>query len=179
MEVMKNRKILLFVLIATSILLATSCASTRSAVSAKPTEQPIAEGIYTVQLFGQEGPHDPETAAIVDREGDAFTIKPFGSDFRTVTVEGLTASEAAEMARVYVGRMLNVMDAEMKEIRTTDGKIAGYEFRPVFAPFVFGTTDMLLISYVEDQDGVIRAFIGLHPSFEPPFRQGGDGWLIP
>lgn len=174
METMKNRKRLFGFLLAVWIPFAASCASTLADLTTTPTQKAVAAGTYTVLLFGQEGPHDPETVALLDREGDDVTIRPFGAAFRTNVVEGVKDVEAGEMARAYVGRMINVMDAEMKEIRTAEGKIAGYEYRPVFSPFVFGTTDMLLISYVEGEDGVITAFIGLHPSFEPPFRQGGD-----
>jgi len=166
-------------ILAAMALLFVSTGASDAGVRTRGAEPPVSPGLYTVVLYGQDGPHDPETAAFLDREDDGVTIRPYGAEFRWVLVEHVEAAKAAETARSFVERMINLAGVELKEILGPDGASLGYEFRPVFAPFIFGATDLLLISYVEKAAGRITVYVGLHPSYEPSYRTGGNGFEIP
>jgi hypothetical protein len=57
-----------------------------------------------------------------------------------------------------------------------EGNIIGFELKPLYVPFIYGTSDVLDVYYWPKKEGKIKVTIKLKPSLETlKFHPGGDG----
>jgi hypothetical protein len=135
-------------------------------------------GTFTVILFGGAHHDDLETVAFLDTEGDQYTIEPFAPDFDYVIKKSLTVQEALQVAEKFVAFHPSFWKTQLAKIIGPGGNIVGFELRPLYFPFVYGTSDVLDIRYWLKKEGKVKVTITLIPSIKSlKFHPGGDGGL--
>lgn len=158
---MRRAFFLFFILIATFLL---SCA-TGSRLFTEPAMVNENER-YDLILYGGRHLNDIETIAILDKAGDAYTIEPLAPGFDYYIHRNYPGLNAINSARRWVSFNPAFAGIKTQRIKDRDGSIIGYEVRPLYQPFVFGTMDVLSTSYSLREDGVVKAWIRLLPSVE-------------
>ena len=148
---------------------------------AKPLKTETADaveikGTFTVIFYGGAYADDLETVAILDNEGDQYTFEPFAPDFDYVIKKGLSAGEALKATEKFVTFHPSFWRTQLIKIIDPEGNIIGFELKPLYVPFIYGTSDVLDIYYWLKKGGKIKVTIRLNPSLEKlKFHPGGDG----
>lgn len=165
-----------------SALVMCFCLETTAAGSpSKPLRTMAAEstdvtGTFTVILFGASHKDDLETVAFLDREGDRYEFAPFAPEFDYRIRPGLPAEDALAMAYKFVNFHPAFWTSRLSNIFDPQGNSIGFEVKPLYLPFVYGTSDVLDIHYWPKGDGRIKITIRLTPALERlKFMPGGDG----
>jgi len=148
-----------------------SCAGGKNLKSETAKNSDI-QGNYTLILYGGGHSNDIGTVAILDKEGDQYTIVPFAPEFNYKVKKGMSAKEALDKAEEFVGWHNAFYMSSLRRIIGDRGDTIGYELRPLYLPFVFGVSDVLDISY-RSKNGNVMVIIRLDPSVER-MLQGGD-----
>jgi hypothetical protein len=129
-------------------------------------------GTYTLIFYGCNYFDDLETVAILGKEGGKFVFEPYAPQFNYRTKKGLPAKEALEDAARFIHCHSSYKDSRLSSIVDNDGNILGYELRPIYFPFTFGTDDVLDTFYWI-RDDKINVSIKLKPSIERLLSGGG------
>ena len=131
------------------------CATPVSLIHTEPPGDKAISGVYTLILYGGNYLDDLETVAFLDREGDAYTFEIYAPDFNYRTVKGLSAAEALKKAEEFVSRNTSFHQVRLSSIVEDKAGNIGYEVRPLYLPFTYGTDDLLDISYAEKGNKVV------------------------
>jgi hypothetical protein len=123
------------------------------------------QGSYTLILYGGNYGNDLETIAFLDKEGDRYTLEPYAPQFVFRTRKGLTADSALREASEFIRSQAEFQREQFRSIKDEKGEIIGYELRPLYLPFTFGTDDVLDVDYWLKEDRVL-IFVKLKPSLE-------------
>jgi len=102
---------------------------------------------YTVIFYGGTYLDDPATVAFLDVEGDAYTIEPYESEYKSEIKKGLSAETALEESGKFISGHSDFYRPELKRISDENGIVIGYELRPLFHIQRFGRNDILDIRY--------------------------------
>jgi hypothetical protein len=143
----------------------TGCATTGSHIHTESPGGKEISGVFTLILYGGNYLNDLETVAFLDREGDAYTFDIFAPDFNYRTIKGMSAAEGLKRAEEFVSRNTSFNHVSLSSIvEDKEGNI-GYEVRPLYQQFTYGTDDLLDITYGEKGNKVV-VNIRLKPSIE-------------
>ena len=123
------------------------------------------QGTYTLILYGGNYSDDLETIAFLDKEGDRYTLEPYAPEFVFRIKKGLTADRALKEAGEFIRSHAEFYREQFRSIRDEKGEIIGYELRPLYLPFTFGTDDVLDVDYWLKEERVL-VFVKLKPSLE-------------
>jgi hypothetical protein len=130
-------------------------------------------GTYTVIFYGCNFYEDFETIAFLDKEGDQYIFEPYAPDFKYRIRKGVGAKEALAEATNFLHCNTAFQRPQLSKIIAPSGVIVGYEVRPLYYPFVYGSGDVLLKDYrIKDHKVVI--WIKLAPWVEN-MLSGGSG----
>lgn len=141
------------------------CAMPGTRIHTEPPDEKEISGTFTLILYGGNYLDDLETVAFLDREGDAFTFDIYAPDFDYRTIKGLSAAEGLKRAEEFVSRNTSFQSVRLSSIVEAKAGIIGYEVRPLYLPFTYGTDDLLDITYGEKGNKVVVT-IRLKPSIE-------------
>jgi hypothetical protein len=122
-------------------------------------------GSYTGIFHGCNFLNDLETIVFLDKEGDQYTLEPYSPDFNYKVHKGFSASEAVSEAKKFVNCNSSFSHSQTTGIISPDGRILGYEIRPIYSPFRYGVSDVLYTNYRISGDKVIIT-IRIIPSVE-------------
>lgn len=131
-----------------------------------PAEIADIAGTFMLILYGAEHSNDIETLAILDKGGDRYTFEPLAPKFKYIVKRGLTAKEALEEAGEFISWHNSFHRSQLSGIIDENGKIMGYELRPLYFPLAFGTDDIMDIDYRMRADK-IAVIIRLKPFVQP------------
>ena len=123
-------------------------------------------GTFTLILYGGGHSNDVETMAILDKEGDRYTFEPFAPKFKYIVKRGLPAKEALEEASEFISWHNSFHHSQLSGIIDENGKMLGYELRPLYLPLKFGVDDIMDIDYRMRADK-IAVIIRLKPFVQP------------
>jgi len=134
------------------------------------------QGSFALILFGGAYKDDLETIALLDNEGDEYSIEPYAPEFDYVTKRRLSAEEALAQASRFVSFHHAFWKIHLSKILGPDGTVIGFEVKPLYFPFIYGISDVLDVSYWPKKDGKVKVVIRLLPSLETlKYYPGGDG----
>jgi len=142
--------------------LLTSCAPGASLRTESAAVSQIS-GAYRLILYGCNHTKDLETIAILDTEGDRYTIEPYAPDFNYRVKKGVPAKEALEEADKFIDCNPGYKEAQLTRIVDPQGITLGYEVKPLYLAFLYGVPDVLETHYFLKGDKVIVT-IRLRPS---------------
>ncbi len=131
-------------------------------------------GVYSLILYGGRTGEDMETAAILDREDDSYTIVPYAPDFDYRIIKHLPAKEALADAYRFVSFHPSFSHAQLARIVDSSGAVIGYEVRPLYMTFTYGLSDVLDISYWRRGEKVFVK-VKLKEAIERMLMEGGGG----
>lgn len=131
-----------------------------------------ASGTYTVYMYGCKYPRDIKDVAILDKEGDDTTITIDAPDKDYIKMTGIPAESAFKDAEKFVGCSYFFQKAVIREILGPDGRVFGYELRPLYLIRDFGIEDVLDIEYFIN-GSTIKTTIKLKPGVEQALEATG------
>jgi hypothetical protein len=150
-----SRRILYTMLVMACLAAFTGCALPEARIHTDPPGDKEISGVFTLILYGGNYLDDLETVAFLDREGDAYTFDIFAPDFEYRAIKGLSAAEALKKAEEFVSRNTSFHQIRLSSIVEDKAGNIGYEVRPLYYPFTYGTDDLLDISYGEKGNKVV------------------------
>lgn len=168
---MKRPCTCLRIVISTFLILSLACISCAAGTRLDTGQaiSPDAAGIYTLILYGGRFSADIETVVFLDREGDDYIFEPYTPKFNYKVERGLSIEEALTKADEFVGRHTDFRRPLTRKVLNEKGEAIGYEVRPLYLPYAFGTDDVMDIDY-RLKDGKVTVFIRLIPSVEKILR---------
>lgn len=111
---------------------------------------------YSLILYGCTHFNDLRTLAILDREGDRYTIAPYAPDFDYRVIRNLSAREALKKAGIFAGGCSpDFMQSRLSMIVTKGGDVAGYELMPLYWSYAYPGSDVLDTYYFVKNDKII------------------------
>ncbi len=163
---------MLVVFLAAISLAASSCAL-GNRLNMKSAAESDVTGSFTLILYGCNFYDDLETVAILDKEGDPYTFEPFAPDFKYRVKKSVPAKEALATAREFAACHNAFRRAQLSMLVDSKGETLGFEVRPLYMPFVFGTRDVLQTDYrIKGDKVVVRIWLS-HPGDNMP-EDGGS-----
>jgi hypothetical protein len=158
-------RILYAMLVMAWLTVVAGCATSGTLIHTESPGDKEISGVFTLILYGGNYSDDLETVAFLDREGDAYTFDIFAPDFNYRTIKGLSAAEGLKKAEEFVSRNTSFHQVRLSSIVEDKTGTIGYEVRPLYLPFTYGTDDLLDISYGEKGNKVVVT-IRLKPYLE-------------
>jgi hypothetical protein len=175
------RKVSLIIIMLTLFIGSPVLTTSLSFAFQKPLRTESAEvfainGPLTLILYGARFLDDIETIVIFDIEGDQYHFEPFAPDFDFKIKREVQAKEALAEAQKFVSFHHAFWRSQLSSILDPNGKIIGYELRPLYNNFVYGRSDVMDVHYWLKEGGKIKVTIRLVPEIERAIRSpGGDG----
>ena len=169
----KVRRVLIFITLLLSLSVFSSTLAQGKLLKTFETAPTVAAGSYTLFLYGCSYHDDVENVAILDREGDPYTLELFTPDFRYKVKTGLSAEQALAEAEQFVTCGPYYQMTQFSAISDRAGKVIGYEVRPLYSPIRFGTYNVLDIQYADNGAKVV-VYIRLDPDIERAIENDGD-----
>ena len=120
-----------------------------------PAESGDLQGTYALILYGGNYADDLETIALLDKEGDRYTIELFAPPFSYRIIKGQTAAHAIPAAEQFIRRHPAYNRQQMRAILDEQGSVIGFEIRPLYHPLAFGTDDVLDVDYTLKGEKVV------------------------
>jgi len=110
-------------------------------------------GAFSLFLYSE---YEEIKVAILDIEGDEYTIEMSGSPHNYVVARGIAAETAIKSAVEFIYSHRN----RWNKILAPDGSVIGYDFRAIHHSTVYGTPDILDVSYrIEDKKVIVSVDI--------------------
>lgn len=131
------------------------------------------QGVFTVIFYGARDINDIETLALLDMEGDEYTLETYAPDFDYKVKKGLSEKAALNEAYKFIGYHNAFLRPQVSKIIDRKGNTIGYEVMPLYIPFVFGRSDVLEVDYSLKGDKV-KVTIRIIPSIERAYPRKDD-----
>jgi hypothetical protein len=132
-------------------------------------------GTYTIIFYGCNFYEDFETIAFLDKEDDQYIFEPYAPDFRFRIKKGVGGEDALAEAVTFLHCNTAFQSSQLSKIIAPSGEIVGYEVRPLYYPYVYGSGDVLLRDYrIKDHKVVI--WIKLAPWVENMLSGGSENY---
>jgi hypothetical protein len=126
-------------------------------------------GNYTAIYYGCNFLNDLETIAILEKEGGRYHFEPYAPDFKYRVKKGLSSEEAIETAKKSVNCNALFKRTQVNRILGPDGETLGYEVRPLYLPYRYGSDDVLDVDYML-KDNKVVIMVRLRASMELLFQ---------
>jgi hypothetical protein len=138
--------------------------------AANPSE---VKGTFTLILYGGNYYDDLETMAILDRDGDQYTLDLYKPDFDYKVIKGVAAKEALAKAEKFIKFNPSFWHSQLSKILDDKGDVIGYELRPLYYPITYGVSDVLDVHYWMKEGGRVKITVRLITSVERLRFPGG------
>ena len=127
-------------LIITFFLTVSLSCSTGMYLKSEAVSETDMSGPFTLFLYSE---YEEIKIAILDIEGDEYTLEMAGSPHNYVAVSGIDADTAVKSAVGHIYSQRN----RWNKILAPDGSVIGFDFRARYNIFRFGVPDILDVSY--------------------------------
>lgn len=157
------------------LLVCSACALNRNYLKTEWAEKSELTGFYTVIFYGANHYNDIATAAFLIPDDSPYKFDIYAPEFNYGVQKGVPAKEAFNMAGKFIRWHPAYIDYHFSKIFAADGKVAGYEMRPLYLSTVFGKQDVMYIDYFQ-RGTDIEVHVKVDPDIEKRFVTGdGDG----
>jgi len=177
MHTLKTGIIFLAVIVAlvfaTSLLPTSDSFAFETSLRTKAANPSEVKGTFTLILYGGNYYDDLETMAILDPEGDPYTLDLFVPDFDYKVMKGVSAKEAMAKAEKFIKFHPSFWHSQLSKILDDKGDVIGYELRPLYYPITYGVSDVLDVHYWMKEGGRVKVTVRLIPSVERLRFPGG------
>ncbi|MBF0559579.1 MAG: hypothetical protein HQL08_12465 [Nitrospirae bacterium] len=117
------------------------------------TENEIA-GTYSLIVCSDWYGSDLVTVAVLSKEDAPYALVPYGPDFNCSITKHQAAKDALAEAAGIIRRNPDVAGTQLGRITDISGKVLGYEVRPVYRAFRYGSPDIFETFYWRENDKV-------------------------
>ncbi|HTZ19049.1 MAG TPA: hypothetical protein VMB78_11495 [Dissulfurispiraceae bacterium] len=156
-------------------LLCGACALNSSYLRTELADKSEIKGTCSVVLYGANYIDDIATVALIIPEGGQYTFDIFAPDFNYRTIKGVPAADAVKMAEKFVVRHPDFQGSQTSRILDVNGRVIGYEVRPLYRSTTFGTSDVMYVDYFLEDTNKVVVHIHLNIDVERKFMGGSDG----
>ena len=118
------------------------------------------ERLFTLIYFVGLNREDIKRAVVLDLEGDKYNFTPRLRDFEYEILQNVTINEAIYETELFYRYEEVITGYVFQEILSVSGDLLGYELRPLYVKHIYGTEDILDISYLQSGRKV-KVTIGL------------------
>jgi len=160
------------VMILAAFLLLNSC-MTGKRLDIKGTVPADIQGTYALLLYGCKYGNDLENLAILYRDEGPFTFEIYSLPTSYRIMKGLSADEALKQADKFLRCSTDYWKTQLSKIVDREGTIAGYELRPLYAPYQYGHMDVLDINYWL-RDSKVTVYIKLDTDTQKSIENNGS-----
>ncbi|HTP04052.1 MAG TPA: hypothetical protein VMM54_02715 [Nitrospirota bacterium] len=160
------------VMILAAFLLLNSCMAGKR-LDIKGTVPADIQGTYALLLYGCKYGNDLENLAILYRDEGPFTFDIYSLPTSYRVIKGLSADEALKQADKFLRCSTDYWKTQLSKIVDREGTIAGYELRPLYAPYQYGHMDVLDISYWL-RDSKVTVYIKLDTDTQKSIENNGS-----
>ncbi len=133
-------------------------------------------GTYTLFLHGGRYGSDLENIAILAGEDTPYTFELYSPEFDYKVRKHVPAEEAVRDAGEFVRFHYAFWKPQWSRILDYNGRVIGYELKPLYYPLEFGYSDILDVTYVI-RDHTVTCRIQFKPEMEKGIL-GEEGPLI-
>ena len=123
------------------------------------------EGSFRLILHSGSQPQHLGRIAFLDREDDDIVLDPYAPDFDFKVIPHLSADEALDRAADFVTNHSLFQRMQLSKILDEGDSVVGFEVKPAYFAHVYGTTDVLDVTYRKKDNKVIIR-IHLNPQVE-------------
>ena len=131
------------------------CAALGTGIHTEALKAGDNSGVFDLILYGGNYAADLETAAFLDRQGDAYSFDIYAPAFNYRTIKGLTFEEGLRKAEEFVSHNASFHQFKLTSIVKDKSQVLGFEVRPLYLPYAFRTDDVLDIWYTEKGNKVV------------------------
>ena len=153
------------------LLFFSSCASGLR-LDAMATHDDEVSGTYSLILYGCGFNGDFQTIAFLDNEADQYTIVPYTHKFNYRVIEDMSGPKALEKATEFLHCNSAFRTTKVRKIVGPDGRTLGYEIRPLYHSYAYGSGDALHTDY-RLQDRTVIVHVSLAPWVDRMLMGGG------
>ena len=130
-------------------------------------------GTYTLLLYGCHYPDDAQNVAFLVSDSSKYPLEIFDLDTSYKVKANVPAQQALSEANSFLKcTSYRLWQTQLERIPDDSGGTIGYEVRPLYLPWEFGKSDIMLISYWL-RDGDVRVYIKLDPDVEQAIEASG------
>jgi hypothetical protein len=151
----------------------TGCAMYKGSLKTQEIGAMEPSGTYTVMRYGNSSYEEYDSFALIVPESGKYTFEIYKPSFDYRSSTGLTANQALDMAKTFVGRHPEFARSQISGIISPGGEVIGYEVRPLYKQTRFGMEDLITVSYLLKENNVIEVRIDLDEKVKNVLR-GGD-----
>jgi len=155
-------------------LFCSACALDHSYLRTELAQTAEITGTYSVVLYGANYSDDIATVALLIPVGGQYRFDIFAPDFNYKTIKDVPAENAIKMAEKFVSWHPDFAQLQTSRILDFNGRVIGYEVRPLYRLTTFGTTDIMYVDYFLKGDKVV-VHIHLNVDVQRKFMGGSDG----
>ena len=160
-----KRHIYLFFLLAIIFFRVSHAYALSETLRTEEVKRADVKGVFTLILYGARDINDIEALALLDVEGDKYTLEPYAPSFDYKIKKGLSEETALNEAYKFIGYHNAFLYPQVSRIIDEKGNTIGYEVRPLYMPFVFGRSDVLQVDY-SLKGNAVKVTIKIVPSIE-------------
>lgn len=132
-----------------------------ASLRSRPVTEIAPSGTYNAVFYGYRYVGDLETVVFLKPASSQFQIKVRSTRYYSI-VNGLSAPAAIKRAERFFSSNPNYTGISRNKILTPAGQLVGYEIRPLYQVFVYGTPDVLTTNYTL-KDNTVNMYVELNP----------------
>lgn len=141
-------------------------------ISLFPVEENVINGKFNLIIYSNSYINDPETFIILDKTDDNIDFSLYAPSFKFKVIPNLKETEALKIAHEIMYNPSFIISFKYTEIKSS-GITAGFEIKPVYFPWIFGTLEPVETVYKKENNS-IKVFIRLNPRVERQINDSGS-----
>ena len=150
---------LITTIISVLALLLVACAGTSNLRTEHYPNRGSLQGNYDLILYRALEGEDEIKVAILDLNGDSYSVVPYAAEFNYKTTKALKADKALELAEEFLSTVDFYDKMVLRKVFGPDGELVAIEGRPLHEPFMDTPVDITFTNYYIQGPGIIKVTI--------------------
>jgi hypothetical protein len=118
-------------------------------------------GLYTLILYHDGSNEGLKTIAFLQAQGEGYSLVPYAPDYEYAVMRNIGGKEALQKAFAWIRDNPLYKEYEIRKILSPTGKTIGYEVRPLYDPLAHGISNVMTVSYLLGDKGIVQMHIDL------------------
>ncbi|MGD0887228.1 MAG: hypothetical protein ABSA46_20480 [Thermodesulfovibrionales bacterium] len=118
-------------------------------------------GRYALVLLQDKNYSALKTIAFLDVEGNNYSLVPYAPAYEYAVTRDISGQEALQKAVAFVRDNPLSRSYQISRILDPGGTTIGYEVRPLYDPLDHGVSDVMTVSYVLRDKGIVQIHIDI------------------
>jgi len=135
-------------------VVATGCSSLKQEIRLENGSEKEIAGTFSLVLYGGTYGNDVQALAILYKDDSPYTIVPYAPEFDYKIIKHIPAKDALAAAYSFTSQNPDFARAQIARIVDSSGMVIGYEIRPLYRPFRYGSLDVLYTNYWRKGDKI-------------------------